>query len=147
MSDAVECLKDLNIQTKIYSDENIQINHQPASEDFIPQLRFVVDRHQELSLADYHNEDDTFIVMSNDLSDAILSLISQLESQITIFIREISILAKYFGFDPSTSARAMLTHLTTTNNQSYTDFEYLLPIFGKAKRMSFLEWVILFVLH
>ena len=140
MSDAIECVKDLNIQTKIYSDENIQINHQPASEDFIPQIRFVVDRHQELSLVDYHNENDTFIVMSNDLSDAILSLKSQLENQITIFIREIAILAKYFGFDPAASASDMLTHLTTTNNQNYSDYEYLLPVFGKAKRMSFLEW-------
>ena len=140
MSDVAECIKDLNIQTKIYSDDNLQLNYQPAEEDYIPQIRFVVDRHQELSLVDYHDQNNSFIVMSNDLSEEILSLISQLENQITIFIREVSMLGKYFGFEPTTSARAMLNHLTTSNNKSYTDFEYLLPVFGKAKRMSFLEW-------
>lgn len=140
MSDVTECVKDLEIQTKIYSDDNLQLNYQPAEEDFIPEIRFVVDRHQELSLVNYHDENNSFIVVSNDLSDAILSMISQLESQITLFIREVSMLGKYFGFEPSTSARAMLKHLSTSNNQSYADFDYLLPTFGKSKRMSFLEW-------
>ena len=134
------CIDDLDIQTDIYSNDKIEINSMNDDLSYIPKIRFVVDRHKQLSLVDYDSDSNMYIVIANELAESILLFIKQLESQLSLTIKQLCLLGKYFGFSPDQSALAMLKSLTAQHNQDFEKYKYLLPKFDISKRMNFFEW-------
>ena len=139
----------MNAQQKIYNKngfDNLFFDYNfDDSSDLIPNVGFVVDRHQGLSITTLQDQTSTFIAEANLLTKQIFEFIESIEVQIKSHIRVICILAEFFGHNPQLLASSMLKELTSANNEEFQKYAHLIPQFERKKRspspQSFLEWL------
>ena len=139
----------MNAQQKIYNKngfENLFFdNNYDDNSELIPNVAFVVDRYQGLSITTLQDQTSTFIAEANLLTKQVFEFIESIEIQIRSHIRVICILAEFFGHDPQLLASSMLKELTSVNNEDFQKYAHLIPQFERKKRspspQSFLEWL------
>ena len=125
----------MNAQQKIYNKNGFEdlffdYNFDDSS-DLIPNVGFVVDRHQGLSITTLQDQTSTFIAEANLLTKQIFEFIESIEVQIKSHIKVICMLAGFFGHNPQLLASSMLKELTSANNEEFQKYAHLIPQFER----------------